>query len=442
MSAVGLTALATLGALSSAVYAAALPAAGWLSVEPLAFHEIAFALVFGLYLAAIWTVRRETSSSPSAVALILGLGLLFRVLVLPTPVYLSSDVYRYLWDGRVQLAGINPYRYPPSAPELAALRDARIYPNINRPSARTVYPPAAQWIFALAAWVAPPSIGSWRLLLLASEVATIGLLLALLRRLGMPATAVLTYAWSPLVVYEGVQAGHLDLAVIPVLLLALTWRQAESSVRAGVTLGVAILMKLYPAVLIPVWWRPSDWRFPCAVASTVALGYLPYAASLGVGALGFLPQYLGRAEDHNIGLRAFVEWALGLTGEIERGVLIALFFGLLLAVLVAISRRRREDAPGLWRATSLAVGAYLLLVPTSMHPWYVLVMVPFLCASFSPGWLYFSGAVTLSYVKYLVEPAPFPWWVWVGQWVPLYALLIGVPYWSQTRPEGRRWPQS
>ena len=49
------------------------------------------------------------------------------------PLVLSSDLYRYIWDGRVQRAGINPYLYPPSAPELAVLRDEHVYPRINRP---------------------------------------------------------------------------------------------------------------------------------------------------------------------------------------------------------------------------------------------------------------------------------------------------------------------
>ena len=61
-------------------------------------------------------------------------------------------MYRYVWDGRVQLAGINPYRYVPAADQLAFLRDAAVYPNINRAEyAHTVYPPVAQAIFALAA---------------------------------------------------------------------------------------------------------------------------------------------------------------------------------------------------------------------------------------------------------------------------------------------------
>ena len=418
----GLAALTAIGALSAAIYAGALPAAAWLRVDLLAAHPVVVAVLFVLYLAA-WIVSVRIVPTKRALALVLGFGLLFRMLMLPTPVYLSSDLFRYLWDGQVQLAGVNPYRYPPSAPELAHLRDGEIHPQINRSTARTIYPPAAQWLFALAAALVPWSIVGWRMLLLSFEVATVAILVRLLRRLGVPPTAVILYAWSPLVVFEGVQAGHVEAVMIPFVLLALLLRQTGRSVLAGAALGVATLMKLYPAVLLPAWWRREDWRFPATAATIVGLGYLPYVAALGAGALGFLPEYLASPEDHNIGLRALLTYPFGLTGVVARGVAMALLFVVLAAVLVIIGQRARQDPPGLWRASALAVGAYLLLVPTAMHPWYVVWIVPFLCVRPSPAWLWFSGAVTLSYVAYMVAPAPLPSWAWLLEYGPLYALL-------------------
>jgi hypothetical protein len=187
--------------------------------------------------------------------------------------------------------------------------------------------------------------------------------------------------------------------------------------------GLATLVKLYPAVLLLAWWRRGDLRFPAAAAATIALGYAPYAASLGFGALGFLPEYFQRHEDHNVGLRALMTFPFGLTGDTPRAVAMAVLFGLMLAALVAIARARPTGPHGTMEAAALAAGAYLLLVPTSMHPWYVMWIVPFLAVTRSPAWLYFSGAVTLSYLKYVVEPAPFPWWAWAAEYVPFYALL-------------------
>jgi hypothetical protein len=421
-----------LGIVSAVAYATALPGAYRPDVAPLAAHVVVFGVLFVLYLAGIRIALGPTGRARGALGLVLGFGLLFRLLMLPTPVYLSSDVYRYLWDGRVQVAGINPYRYPPDAAPLVDLRDDQIHPEINRPWAPTVYPPAAQWLFALMATIAPNSLPGWRVLLLSLEAATIILLVRLLRRLGAPDAAVIVYAWSPLVVFEGVQAGHVDVAVIPLVLLALGWRQQGSSVRAGVALGVATLLKLYPAVLVLAWWRRGDFRFPATAASTIGLGYLPYAASLGVGALGFLPEYFASHEDHNIGLRALLTFPFGLTGETPRAVAMGALFAVMLAALIAIARRRGPEPEGSWEAATLAAGAYLLLVPTSMHPWYVMWIVPFLTIAPSPAWVYFSGAVTLSYLKYVAEPEPFPWWAWAAEYLPLYTLL-GVAGWYLLR---------
>lgn len=427
-------ALAALGVASTVAYSTSLPISYRPSLQPLTAHVVIFGILFLVYVVAIRIALGPAGRARGALGVVLGFGLLFRLVMVGTPVYLSSDVYRYLWDGRVQLAGVNPYRHPPAAPALAHLRDGETHPQINRPWAPTVYPPGAQWLFALGAAVAPNSLVGWRLLLLVLDALTVLVLLRLLRRLGAPAAAVLVYAWSPLVVFEGVQAGHVDIVVVLLVLLALGWRQAGSSVGTGIVLGLATLVKLYPIVLLPAWWRRGDLRFPAATVATVTLGYAPYAASLGWGALGFLPEYFASHEDHNIGLRALLTFPFGLTGETARAVAMALLFAVMLAALVTIARARGPEPDGSWTAAALAAGAYLLLVPTSMHPWYVMWIVPFICVSRSPGWLYFSGAVTLSYLKYVVDPAPFPWWAWAAEYVPLYAVL-GLTAW---RAFGRR----
>jgi hypothetical protein len=179
-----------------------------------AYVALSLAL-FGVYLLAVAAVTRRPSGDRIPVATILGFGLLLRLAVLPTPILLSPDPYRYLWDGRVQRSGINPYRHAPADEALRPLRDADVYPHINRPHEVTVYPPGAEAVFALVATVAPDSLLGWRLAVLACDVATEILVLGLLRRLHVPASAVLIYAWAPLAVVEGVQAGHVDFVMLP-----------------------------------------------------------------------------------------------------------------------------------------------------------------------------------------------------------------------------------
>lgn len=416
-------AVATLGAASLAGYSLDLHALFGAELRVLGIYVALFAIMFALYLVAAWIVLRRPSNDRLLLGLILGFGLAFRLAVLPGPVVLSSDVFRYLWDGRVQWAGVNPYRYPPSAEELRPLRDGVIHPNVNRPAKRTIYPPGAQAAFALVTGVVPGSVLAWRLFLLACEIATVVLLLSLLRTVGVSSLAVLLYAWSPLAVFEGVHAGHLDVAVLPPLLLALRCRQHGRMAAAGAVLGTAVLLKLYPAVLVLAWWRRGDWRLPLACGATVAAGYLPYLAGVGPGVLGFLPEYLGSAEDFNVGLRFFLTEAIGLHGEIARATVMLVLGGTLVALLLGVRRRLVESPHGIFDAGMAGAAAWLLLAPTSMYPWYAVWMLPFLTVSPAPAWLWFTGTVSLSYLAYAWQPAPFPLWARALEFVPLWVLL-------------------
>ncbi len=420
-------ALGTIGVLSLAGYA--LDTRHLLGDETNAFtrHVIVFTALFVLYLTATWLTLRRGGQDRVVLGLVLGFGLLFRGAVLPTPVVLSSDVNRYLWDGRVQRAGISPYRYPPAAPELAHLRDEAIYPNINRPTKPTLYPPGAQILFAAVTTVFPDSLLGWRFFLLGCDIATTVLLLRLLRRMGRPPGAVIVFAWAPLAVFEGVQAGHVEPALLSLVLVALLWRQEGRMAMAGAAVGAAILLKLYPAVLALAWWRRGDRRFPVACLGVLAAGYLPYAAPVGIKVVGFLPEYFSSAEDFNVGLRSFLTEGLGLggdgvAGEVARGIVMFLLFGLLGHVLLRIRSRLREGVDGIFAAGFAAVASWLLLVPTALHAWYVLWMLPFLAVVPSAAWVWLSGAVVLSYFKYGWSELPL--WARVVEFVPVYALLI------------------
>ena len=265
-----------------------------------------------------WFAAPASCRRARALVVVLGFGLLFRALMLPTPVYLSSDLYRYLWDGRVQLAGGSPYRYAPAAPELARLRDSgstRI--STGRRLGRL--PAGAQWLFALAAAGGDPDpcrrgVPSAPRF----EVATVAILVLLLsapaRAAGDGSDHVRVVAARRLRGGPGWPRGPPWLSVV---LLALLLRQAGSSVLAGAALGVAVLMKLYPVVLCScggeaiVACPPGGAAMTGGSQSTTAAGRRHWlsrrtCATLGIGALGFLPEYLSSPEEHNIGLRALL----------------------------------------------------------------------------------------------------------------------------------------
>jgi len=160
-------------------------------------------IIAALLQGAVWAVAAVVVAHGAGrppFALILATAILLRLGALAAPVYLSDDIYRYIWDGRVQAAGINPYRYIPTDAHLAPLRDEAVFPNINRNNyAPTIYPPVAQMLF-FAATRFGETVPAIKLVLVAVEAIGIGALLVVLRTTGAPRENIIFYAWHPLTV--------------------------------------------------------------------------------------------------------------------------------------------------------------------------------------------------------------------------------------------------
>jgi alpha-1,6-mannosyltransferase len=378
--------------------------------------------LFGLYGLAVVIVFWKRPGSSSCLMLIVGFAVVFRLIVLFSPLVLSGDLYRYVWDGRVQRAGVNPYRYPPEAEALAALRDTAIYPQIIRPVLTTIYPPAAQMFFALITTIVPDSIRGMKAFMVLFDLITIGVLIRLLKTNGSDPERVVLYAWSPLVVFEFAGSGHVDALMLPCLLLALQARLAARPGSAGVLLGLATLLKLYPAVLFPALYSRRERRYPLGFGAALVLGYLPYVAGAGTRVFGYLPGYFGPWEDFNGGLRYFLTLALSPLTTSARSIALGLCAILLL--LVALFVLRRDMTDGYIQRVSYMISAYLLLVPTTFHPWYIIWLLPCLCFSPSWGWLYLSGAIALSYLAYIQSYPIVPIGIHLLEFLPLYVLLL------------------
>jgi len=248
-----------------------------------------------VYLAAVRLVLRRTLP-PRAIWIVLVVAMAIRLPVLFTPPILSSDIYRYIWDGRVQLAGINPYLYVPTDPALAKLRDGAIYPHINRANyAHTIYPPAAQLVFAATAR-ASQSVFAEKAFMLGFEAVAIFCALQLLRLARLPSERVLIYAWNPVTVWAFACDGHVDAIGIALLAGALLLRCLKRDGIAGVLFGAAVLVKFLPVVVAPALWRRgAGWRLATAATVTI-LALYAYYADAGWRVLGFLTGY-GVEED-------------------------------------------------------------------------------------------------------------------------------------------------
>ena len=350
-----------------------------------------------LYAAAVWIVRYRAVPG-WVLPIALGLAILARLMVVLAPPVLSTDIYRYVWDGRVQAAGINPYRYVPSDPALAPLRDpeldprspSSIYPNVNRAStAPTIYPPAAQALFALVGFTRS-SIWTMKGVMLGIDLAVTLLAMALLRAAGRPMIQALIWAWNPLVIWEFANEGHIDVAAIAFSALALLCAARARPAWAGAALGVAVLLKLLPAALFPAIWRRWDWRTPVAAAATILGAYACYA-SVGWRVFGYLGGY-AQEEDIADGRGLFTMRLLALLGPPPHWTVLA-YGALSLALLGGLAAwvaLRAPFPPGAAaRADVIGHDAVLLAAATMAvlsphYPWYLTMMV--LPAVLFPAW--------------------------------------------------------
>lgn len=362
-----------------------------------------------------------------AIAVVLAFAVVFRLAAWTWPPDLSSDLYRYVWDGRVQCAGYSPYTAPPAAPERAALRDDAIWPRINRPDAVTVYPPAAEAAYLALAAAGGDSIRGVKSAALAAELAALALLLYAGRRRWRAGPLAL-YAWSPLVISEVCVSGHVDALVLPLVVGALALVEARRCGWAGAVLGVATAVKLYPIVLLAAVPRGGRRVAVAAAAAAIACCYAPYAAGAGLGVLGFLPEYVRVGEDFNVALRGFVEAGLAPLLPHARGVAIAVCAAGFAAVCAAVARR---SAPDPWRSARTLATAFVLLLPTAVHPWYAMWLVPLVAARPSAAGVWLASAVPLSYLKYGTASGDMPAWVQPVEFLPAAALIVAAWAWRR-----------
>jgi hypothetical protein len=355
------------------------------------------ALQCAVYLVAVWSVwsggvSRRVFFGIAAAAVLL------RLPVVCASPYLSTDVYRYVWDGRVIAAGINPYRYVPADPQLQSLRDSDVFPNINRAdSAVTIYPPLAEAIFWAVTRVSE-SVTAMKAAMVAFEIITFALLTRLLAAEGLPTARVIVYAWHPLSLWEFAGSGHIDAALIALVVTALWAARRGRDGLAGLSLAGAALTKLYPAALLPALYRRWGWSMPAAFAAAVIVGYLPF---IGVGwrVFGFLPGYAGEegfdAAGTGFYLLGLLQQFLPLAELDGRAYAIGAA-AILVALGAAIMVRHNAGGSPIAAATILATIFMVLVSPH--YPWYFAWLIVFACFTHSLALLWLTTACLLLYL--------------------------------------------
>jgi len=386
-------------------------------------------------LLALFAARSLSGSGPGFLLLA---GALLRATLLFRPPELSDDARRYAWDARVASAGISPYAHAPSDPEVARLAPpgSAALPHAD---VRTVYPPVAQ-----AAFRAARMLGEGPLPLKAIFAAADLSIVALVRALGGPGAgfAAALYAFHPLPVTESAGEGHLDSLGVALLLASLVYASGRGPGRAGVTFALSVMTKYVALFAALPFLRRGRWRF--AAAALLAGSALWVAASkAGVSPWGGLSDYAQRWEFNSVAYPA-LESFFGATGAPERAkaafsawegrpawaepafayfyagffarAALALFAA---AALGAIAWRIRD----LETAVFASLATLLLLSPT-LHPWYLLWVLPFAARSRNAAFLYLCTAAVLSYA-FLYPVARLPRSaIYVLEYVPFAALLL------------------
>lgn len=303
----------------------------------------------------------------------------------------NTDIYRYIWEGAVQNHGVNPYavapldvRLDPQALDpLEAVRE-----RVNHPWIAAVYPPLALLVFrGLAAFSLSTLL--FKLAFFLFDLGLLALLAAGIRRRGLDPSRLLLYAANPLAIVFGSGEGHCD--VIQSFFLFLGWLLVDRGRTAAGAfgLGMAAMAKYLAAAAAPFLLRGAPGRWRRAAVFAPLLLFLPY---LEAGGRLFGPlMTFGGAMHYNDALPALLRWVLGPAGPaLGAAALGAIWVGIFLS----------ED-DGL-RAAYLAIGALLLFLPT-LHPWYLLLIAPFLCFFPSPAWLYLQAAALFTFPVLGVE---------------------------------------
>lgn len=400
-------------------------------------------------LAYLWTLRLaeafERMSVPdqrALLALVVGVGLTLRLALLWSTPALEDDYHRYLWDGAITAHALNPYAIAPqdapgpTSPQLVrdlAANAGYVFDRINHAKVRTIYPPVAQAFFAIAYLAEPWSLLAWRLVCLAAEGVSLGLLLLLLRETGRSPLWVALYWLNPLVIKELVNSAHMEAIVVPFVLGTVLLAIRGRLLAACMMLVLAAGTKVWPLLFVPLVLRPlvGDWRRLLAAVAIISVGTSVVAVPMilaglepnaGVVAYASSWQRNGALVPGLTSAIAAAGLADQTAGTVARG-LVAITAGL---IALMLATKPIAGAADFARRSALLATAVLLLSP-AQYPWYLAWVMPFMALFPIRGMLLATALMPIYYASFYfralgIESVFNTYVVWLI-WLPIWSTL-------------------
>ncbi len=342
-------------------------AAALLSLHVLPFHPIvsytaAFISSSVFFLGAAYQLFRKELPDSYVFAAV-GIAMIIRFSFIATAPIGSDDLWRYVWDGKVQHSAINPYAYAPDSEALKHLSTANIPSLVNHPEMKTIYFPLSEWIFYVSYTLSGERAWGIKALLLVSEMLSVYGLFLLARLLAIPRRFILLYALCPMLFFEYAIDAHVDGFGLPLLIFSLFFYFDRKKLVSMLLLGLSLSIKPTALVLLPVFFfAEKDWRSRLQIALiplvTLAVQFAPYfiTANPFESLSTFTKNWTFNGFVFNV-LNTYIQ------NNQQTRLLCSIILGLLV-LLLSVSKRSLIDK--LYFSVLL-----LLLFSPVVHPWYV-----------------------------------------------------------------------
>ena len=351
---------------------------------------IFFRMIIGLYFFIAVLNIKKIKNNNFWLGLIIAVGIVSRIILIPSQPVLEDDYYRYLWDGAVTAHGYNPYVYSPEAAinvadttapaELHDLANdsGKIVKNINHPHIRTIYPLLSQVVFAVAYFISPWEFWAWKVLLLLFDIALLLVLIQTLKLLKLPLLFVVFYWLNPIVIHEFFNGAHMDILALLFVSLSLYLSIRNKTWFAVVALAFAVGFKLWPVVLLPLllrdFWQDKKLlaKFIGAFAGLVLILFIPVLLSTLDDTLGFI-KYAGKWIN-NAAVYSMFQWLVQETISFLHISVSCLScinrWGIFIIYMVIISiilRKNHENKLEFFHKALLIVAVLYLISPTQFQ---------------------------------------------------------------------------